>query len=71
MNCCDYKCTQGRNCPVRATTYKTVYHVQKRPVEVDIEHDEYANAFRIPVAIIAGVAVLAFTVGFVFERVCI
>ncbi len=19
MNCCDYKCNQGRNCPVRAT----------------------------------------------------
>jgi hypothetical protein len=45
-----------------------VCKAQRRPVEADIEHDEYVNAFRISVAIIAGAAVLAFAAGFVFER---
>jgi hypothetical protein len=70
VNCCDYNCTQGHNCPARVAPYKPVCKAQRRPVEADIEHDEYVNAFRISVAIIAGAAVLAFAAGFVFERLC-
>jgi hypothetical protein len=67
VNCCDYNCTQGRNCPVRVAPYKPVCKAQSEPAEWDTRA-EYANAARVAVAIIAGAAVLAFAAGFVFER---
>ena len=69
MNCCDYNCTQGHNCPARVAPYKPVCKAQSEPVVCDTRA-EYTNAARVAVAIIASAAVLAFVAGFVFERLC-
>ena len=71
MTCCDYKCNQGRNCPVRQQAQAA------NPVPLDSHTTNAADAFTEAdlseilwslAAVVAGSATLGFVVGVIFQK---
>ena len=49
MNCCDYNCTQGRDCPVRKQRIKDVndaYANGYKDAQIDDPIDDLAHTFK-------------------------